>query len=328
MVAVALSFGPPSHAAPPDKTPATAEERTAAALLDEAREHLDHKRFDEALPLLQEAHGKDPASYRIVGNLGIVEHELERWAAAANHLSLARDRFPADGPAAHREAIEMRLLDASAHASRLTVVLAPSNACLRVDDTPRKCGAQASLYVSPGTVSFIVEAPNHVRERRTVELEPGTETALSVRLSPEAPPTAPAPPATHGLPVWPSYVMTGIGLAGIVGAGVMYGVGNAAERNAGHDLATLRDETGTPAPCASPNAAAAPRCGSIADQLGRHDELHRVGTGLLVGSLSALVAGGVLFGLSVADDEDENVALTAVPSLSPRAASLTLHGRF
>lgn len=328
VVVVALALGNPSHAAPPDKTSATAADRTAGALLDEAREHLDHKRFAEALPLLQEALDKDPSSYRIVGNLGIVEHELKRWADAANHLSLARDRFPADGPAAHREAIEMRLLDASAHASRLTVVLAPDTACLRVGDAPPRCGAQASLYVPPGPVSFTVEAPDHVTARRRVELEEDTETALTITLSPKAPPLAPKPQTAGRLPVWPGYLMAGIGLAGVVGASVLFVASDAADREAGRELDALRDATANPAPCASPTATAASRCASIADHLGRHDQLHLAATGVVVGGVSALVAGAVLFGLSVQGDGGDDVAITPAPLLTPQSAGLTLHGRF
>jgi len=331
MLAASLSLVGVSEAAPP---PADGTYRSADALLERARDHLARNRFAEALPLLEEAYAKNPNSYNIVGNLGIVEHELGRWAAAATHLSEARRRFPKDGPPRHREAIDKRLADASERAGRLTVALRPEEGCVSVEGGLRACGGgQVTLFVTAGPVIFSVEAPGRVTQRRKVEVEAGRETALSVVL-PSAPKPAPSPTSTTSssdevLPTWPSYVIVGVGGATVVGGVVMFMVGDAAARGADDELGALRDDTGQPAPCETPSSAAvSSRCDVIARDLRVHDQVYHQATGVVLGGVGIMALGGVLFGLSIADDDAGDTAITVAPTISLRVTGLQIHGHF
>lgn len=232
--------------------PALAQPRDPAAadaLFREGRALLKQKKFDAACPKLAESFRLDPAPGTLFNlaqceeGRGHIASAHERWQHLVDTLTtsgkLADDRLPVA-----RE----RVAALAPRVPKLTIRIkksAPSGTVVLRDGIElRGAGLDAPLPVDPGEHVIIARAAYRKDaetkvtlapgDARTVEVEPGGEdgTRPAPAAGAEAPPAASAPAASASPP--PSsttlaasggrrstgYVFAGVGVLGLVGAGV------------------------------------------------------------------------------------------------------------
>ena len=297
VMVAAMSVVEPARAGEPD--PGVTPEQLA----DEGKALAREKKWQEALPKFRAAYERR-RSYDVVGNLGITEHELGMWVAAAGHLDEALRGFPVTGLPVQRAALEERLADAESHVARLEITVEPVSACLSIAGQDRGCGPfNYPLYAEPGKVEIRVEAPGHEPLSRVERVAAGERSSLALTLQPlSVSVREPASGAEEALlPAWPSYVVGGVALA-TVAAGAGLGL---AAKSASDDADELLDEliaqTGQQSPCASPSGATADSCAAIANDLARHDRLGNASTGLILTGVGLVAVSATLFTLSFVD---------------------------
>jgi len=336
--AVTLVLGAPSNATARDEAPeaAAAEELDTLSteeLVAQGRTLLKDKRWAEAATHLNLARKRGDESFAVVGNLGIAQHELERWVPAARNLRLALDHLPPDKPEVYRQALLMRLGRVVKHVVALEVKVAPEAACVTVNVEAPHCGKpEQALYVAPGDVVVRVEADGHRSAREERSASAGEELSLTVTLTRRQTPVqtdtplAPVPVSRDGLPVWPGYLTLGLGAATTIVGGVLFAQSNIYEEAAANELSSLRDDTGKPAPCATPPASSENECETIQMRLSQHDDFRNAALGSMIGGGALMVTGGVLLGLGYADEGRERSALSAAPIYLPGGGGIVVGG--
>ena len=177
-----------------------------------------------------------------------------------------------------------------------------------LDGVPTRLGEGGAMEVDPGPHTVRAEAPARITLERQVEVAPGAQVALELRLQPEpaeAPPPPPPPPPVvieRGAPIG-ALVLGGVGLLGL-GVGGALGITGHVERS------RLGDEC-------------APFC-SDADVA----VVRRLWIAGGVAAGAGALAAGVAVGLLVARSDDETAEIHPVLHLAPGTAGLHVLGRF
>lgn len=306
---------PSSDAAASDGSSAPPEDMSAEALADEGRRLAAENRLAEARPYLLQAVEKGNDAYQVLGNLGIVEHELELWLEARKHLGLALTRYPADGPEQGREALQARITRVDAELVTLEMDVSPASACVTIDGAAPVCGPfDAPLHALPRP-KLRIEAEGHRPVTRTLAAAAGERVTLGLALTPIAPEAPPPPPleADDDEPLlspggYVSVALATTGLLMLTTAGGFQYYADAEAEQADELLTSLRTSAGNAAPCQTPSAS----CEGIASRLRRHDDFSNASVGLFLSGAS-LVVGATVIGVLTAPGDDEESATAPTP---------------
>lgn len=304
----------------------------AAELYRQANKLYDEKKLASAEALYREAWDLQK-SYDIASNLGAVELDLGKPAAAAEMLSFALTQFPARGKPAERAALEARLARAKGLVCTLRITTNAAGAEIFVDG--RRAGMAPladDVFVDPGARTIEVKQKGHRDAKKTIAATPGArlEVALTLEAAPGAPvasaaPRAPAalpPPAPQKRSVIPAIAMGAAGVVAMGVGGALIGVAEASRSQA----ITKRDELkAAGVSCATPSAG----CAELHDLTGRADASGNAGIGVMI-SGGALAAAGVAYFLwpGARPAKAKDTTLRASFGASPAGGGVTLVGSF
>jgi hypothetical protein len=277
-------------------------------------EHAKAKRWREALAAYEEAY-RTRRAWDIAGNLGIAQLELGEPRRAAEHLDEALRGFPGSGKPEQRALLEEALARALASVGRLSIRTAALGSTVVVDGVARGTAPLGGpVFVEPGRhVVEVVAREGTGREEVEVAAGVEREVLVAVASSPSgsdgaggAQPLA----ADDERPLWPAFVLGGVGVAGL-GAGL--GLAIAAGGASSDAEARVNDAAAAGTPCRGGESTG--YCAEAADLLATSD-------GLTTGSVIAFVVGGAAAVGAITyvlwpDERPPSAALRVAPLLGP-----------
>jgi hypothetical protein len=228
-----------ARAQPEPPAEPTAEERAAArALFQEVLEHERKGEWNEALLKLDKIAGVKMTP-QVRYHIALCHEHLGRFVEAINGFELAAQEAAAAGPTA-RAVVE----NAPARAEELRKRVARVRITVRgkvrtsrifVDDRPFSLSLlDTEVPIDPGSHALEVRREARVIATRSFQLGETERTEIALEIDdpepppppkPTAPPPSPPPPDEPSR--LPAYVVGGIGVAGLVGGAVMFGVSHA-----------------------------------------------------------------------------------------------------
>ncbi len=187
---VLLLATPATHAAP-------SPEAAADALVAEGAALGEQGRWAEAVAKFQAAEARFPRAIHHC-NIGLAWSLAERWVAARLALIRCRQRAISELPAwvdVRTKEVDERLQ--TGDFVPVALVATPEDAVVRVDGLPKEVfRVPSTVWVGFGQHRFVISAPGHRTEERTLVLKTRTPVRLAVELSlepPVPPPIAPEP---------------------------------------------------------------------------------------------------------------------------------------
>jgi hypothetical protein len=317
-LAAALAVAPSALAQP--APPAGAESSVDAdELYRQGIQAFKDGKLPEAYDLLSRAwHEKQ--SVDIAANLGVVEAKLEKWTAAAEHLSYALQLYPVGGDQDARAVLEQRYREARRKVGAVRVSCDGQGADVSLDGQELgKAPITTEKFVEPGQRKFTAVLDGFEPGQMTVTVEPGSELTIEIKMGPKKPgKDHRGPKGEHGeKPIWPIFVLAGVGAAGI-GSGIGLLVMSESAKGDIED-----------SPCRSQSCAP-----QYQDQVDSYNLGRNAGAPLLtIGGLS--LAGMIVYLAwpSPKDDGDgpadvKKSATWILPSLGPNGGGLTVGGEF
>jgi hypothetical protein len=231
---------------------------------------------------------------RSAAQLGLVELALSRFDAAEGHLTealIAQDAWIDQ----YRSTLEQSRAEARKHLARVEVRSAPHEATISLGTGARtRLPEDGVIWVTPGTFTIRIEAPNGRAMSRSLTVDPGGSQTLIVELvappSEKAATPASARPAPDGPPTVTALAANGVDegrpfkIAAIASAGVGL---------AGSVIGFVLYQMAGTKKSAIENAAASGTPYSESD--GNWKTLDRAGVGLMVGGGVALAGGAILY---------------------------------
>jgi tetratricopeptide (TPR) repeat protein len=223
----------------------------AKALLKRGNVLHGDKDYPGALKMFRRAYELFP-SYKITFNIANTRYAMgDRPGAASSYEAFVDGATPRTPPAA-LELARQRLQELRRKLAAIRVSCSEEQADVRVDGQPAgKTPLERRLYLLPGPHQVLLVKPGFRQATLTLVLAPGEQRQLVVPLKPRTAPPPPQPAPVPGPPqrppppdhdplakqrsaksIW-AYTTLGVGLALMVGAGAMYGLG-AAEGNQAH----------------------------------------------------------------------------------------------
>lgn len=265
-------------------------------------------------------------SYDIGGNLGIAELNLEKYCDAAEHLSFALKRFPANGKPAHRELLHDKLEKAKEHVGALAITVSAPGAEVFVDGKRLGLAPLSELvFVAPGTRKMEARLQGYETATQTVEATKAGSTDVVLTLKTAEVRRVP-PPESHGPRmgvVVAGAVVTGVALA--TGIGFLAAAGS--KGSSGLELHTTIAQAGHS--CITGDANYDARCADLSSITRTGDTFHSVGVGLLAGAGAAAVGTAVYFFLPRSStDRPVASAFRLAPAVSTTNAGLLVSGSF
>lgn len=283
----ALAAAPPAAAPAP---PAAAPPPKVEELYSTANKLYDEGKLVEAEVLYRKVWAIRK-SYDVASNLGALELDLGKPAAAAGLLSYALRQFPVDRAEKSRAALQVRFESARKLSCTLRLKVSEAGADISVDGTfVGKAPLADELFVQPGSRTIAITM-NGRRNQQVIKARAGAEQELTLTLAPipariATPAAAPVATAETRSKV-PGIIA---GAAGVVALGVGSTLIALAESNRS-DAETLHDSIqGTAGRC----SARPDDCAALRDHTRRADSLGNAGIGVLVGG-GALAAAGVIY---------------------------------
>jgi hypothetical protein len=207
--------------------------------------------FPEARVFFIRAHELRPSA-RTLRGLGLAAYEMRDYVEASNALRQALDSQQKPLTAEMRVKVEQTLNEADAFVAQYNVVMHPESATLQVDSKPPVL-RDGLLLLNPGSHLVTAEAPNFEFLSRDVIVQGGERGTLRLALVPlpalvsvpaePQPPPRSAPPADESSWNTQRTVAVGLGIGGIVAAGIgtTFGV-MAANENSASDEGCMGDE--------------------------------------------------------------------------------------
>ncbi len=256
----------------------------------------------EALRLFQEAWALKKG-VDIAANLGAVALKLGKPREAAVALSYAIDHFPAAASRDARQTLMERLAEAKRSIGVLTITASVAGATISVDGAAvGKAPLTGPLFLDPGPHEVTAKMEGYDDARVSVRLTAGDSTAVELPLV--AAGTGNRAPAAEPLPVWPAFVLGGLGAVGL-GMGVGFLVMSEGAKAEIEDSA-CRDAT----------------CGAaFQDQVDTYDLGRNVAVpSFIVGGVGAV--GAVIYGVLVAAGGGSS----SEPGPAPRVAFAPILG--
>ncbi len=287
---------------------AASTEAEAEALIAKGLELRRQEKPTEALDLFQRAHALAP-SPRTLGQMGLVEASLQRWADAENHVAAALTTPNDPWVRKNRGFLDQALAAAKGHMGELEII-GPAGTEISIDGKP--VGTLPAVPVVrhlEGSVVVAASSAGFKEFTKTVAIAGGARSSLAIVLDPVesrpavalAPPvpvaTSPLPPPAAESPrsswrAWTGGTLVAAG-AGVLAWGIAWIVVD------GNDAC---------------GAVTGPGCGTVYDTKNR-------GWMLAGGGAAAVAAGTILLLTSHAGGSSE-VAVGFTPT------SLLLQGRF
>lgn len=293
----------------------------AAELYKQANKLYDDRMLAPAEALYRRA-WELQKTYGIASNLGALELDLGKPAAAAEMLRYALQQFPAKGKPETRAALEARLEKAKKLACTLRVKVMSPGAEIFVDGKSAGTAPLAEdLFVEPGSHTIVAKQKERLDAQQVVAAVAGATQDVTLTLAPAPPkPVVAAPPAK--LPI-PGIVMAVTGAVGLGVGGAFIGLAeaNRADAQRQHDKLVLANVS-----C----SAGSSDCTSLHTSTARADTFGNTGIGLLIGG-GALAAAGVAYILwpnSQPSAKKQDTAVHATFGASPTGGGVTLVGTF
>jgi hypothetical protein len=180
-----------------------AAERSPDKLIEEGLHLRRDGRPAEALELFRQAHALAP-SPRTFGQMGLVEASLRQWVEAENHLSVSLANPDDAWVRKNRAFLDEALSLCRQHVGDLVV---SGTGGIEVFVGGKSMGtlpAVPALRLAEGTVTVTASAPGFQPFERTVSIQAGARTPLTISLVPVAAAAPPLPAQTAPLPAAPS----------------------------------------------------------------------------------------------------------------------------
>jgi hypothetical protein len=265
-------------------------------------------------------------SYDIGGNLGIAELNLEKYCDAAEHLSFALKRFPANGKPDHRELLHDKLEKAKAHVGALAITVSAPGAEVLIDGKRLGVTPLADLvFVEPGTRKVEARLQGSETAMQTVEVTKGGSTDLTLTLKTAEGPHV-LPPGSHGPRmgvVVAGAVVTGVALA----AGIGFLAAAGGKGSSGLELHNTIAQANHN--CIVGDGNYDTRCVDLGSISSTGDTFHSVGVGLLAGAGAAAVGTAVYyFWPRSSADRPAPSGFRFTPAVSATNAGLLVSGSF
>lgn len=265
-------------------------------------------------------------SYDIGGNLGIAELNLEKYCDAAEHLSFALKRFPANGKADHRELLHDKLEKVKEHVGAVAITVSAPGAEVFVDGKRRGLAPLDDVvFLEPGTRKIEARLQGYETVTRTIEVAKGGATDVTLTLKTAEGGPVP-PPESHGPRtgvIVAGAVVTGVALA----AGIGFLAAAGGKGASGLETHTAILESGHSCITGAGNYDA--RCADLSNITLTGDTFHKVGVGLLAGASAAAVGTAVYFFWPRSNpDRPAPSAFRVAPAVSTTNAGLLVSGSF
>jgi hypothetical protein len=147
-------------------------------------------------------------TYDVAGNLGLVEYDLRKYCAAAEHLLFSWRRTPLTGQPdlqKRRELIKQSLNDARRQIASVTLQVNVHGALVLVDGKEiGRAPFEQEVFVEPGARVIEAKFVGHDKAQQRIEARKGSEQTVTLELKVSAPvQAAPKPPPASPPPVPP-----------------------------------------------------------------------------------------------------------------------------
>lgn len=281
------------------------------------------QQWKEAEALFREALSLKRA-YDIAGNLGLAEAALGKTRDAAEHLSFALARFPANGKPAHRELLKEKLAEVRAKLGAITIDVSVKGAEVLVDGASvGTAPLDAEVFVSPGKHTVMAKLAGHINATSDVNAVAGQAHAMKLVMVVEAPPPPPLSAATPPTrvrppPVWPAIAAGGVAALLLGVGGGLYGK-SASERERGQTMAN--DILASGKSCVPGAANFASQCAELESIVRGSDTMHNAAVGMFVGG-SALAVGAAVYGVWAAVSPRKQMGWSVRPQIGLGAAGV------
>lgn len=306
--------------------PATDKQRSerAAELYKQANRLYDDQKLGPAESLYRQA-WEIQKTYAIASNLGALELDLGKPAAAADLLRYAIAHFPQKGKPETRAALEARLEKAKKLACTLRVKVSSPGAEVFVDGKSAGTAPLADdVFVEPGSHTVLARQRDRADAKQVVQASAGGVEEVTLTLLAAAP--APAKPVVTEPPAKLPIPGIAMAVAGVVGLGVGGAFIGLAEQNRA-DAVRQHDKLAAAGVTCS---AGSPECSSLHGMTARADTFGNTGIGLLIGSgaLAAAGAAYILWPSARTPAKAKDAAIHATFGASPAGGGVTLAGTF
>ncbi len=251
-------------------------------------------------------------SYDIAANRGLAAFELKDFAESAEFLDYALAHIPTDHDDAQVAQIQKKFDLARAEIATVRVNVNVEGCDVAVDGTSRgKAPLAVSIYLAPGRHGFEGTAAGYEPAREERAVDKGTQVVVTLTLRKVGDHSEPVPDAR--LPLWPAFLIGGLGVAGLAAGGGLFAVAGSKGSQATDAIASV------PAGGCASDAAS---CQQIDDLRHQQHTMKSAGVWSLAGG-GALLVGGVAYGIAAKVKND-----AASVRVSPTAGGLIVEGVF
>jgi hypothetical protein len=255
-------------------------------------------------------------AWDIAGNLGLVEAAQGKWTEAAQHLKFALDNVGGLAKPEHRAGLQSKFEEASSKVGELKITAPPGSTIKLANEEIGKTPLALAVYVNPGEVKVTASLPDHTDDMVTATVGPGQSRDVPLNPVPIEG-KGPVSPGGEPLPMWPGFVIGGVGVAAAVAGGVLLGVGHSKLGDADTLGAEIQTTGGNcleirPGPCQE-----------LQSTLDDASSMNTAGVVMTVAG-GALIVGGVLY--LVIPDRSTDTAL--IPILTDTQVGLSFGGTF
>jgi hypothetical protein len=250
MVMGGEALGQTKAAAQPSKGPGAAP----ATPMDPAEEHFrrgntfyKEQKYAEAEAAYEEALSLR-RTHDIASNLGHAEMKQQKYAEAAEHLSLSLQIWPPTASPERRTYAQNALAEAKTHVHTVTVTASVAGAQVFVDGVSVGLAPlSGEVFLKPGAHTIEARLAEYEQAQEAVTATAGRASKVELRLTPKKStgPVVPPPPPPPKRSLVPVFVLGGVAVAGIAAGAGMY-VGSNGKLDSTRELAdTIRRENGT-----------------------------------------------------------------------------------
>jgi hypothetical protein len=239
-VPAVVSAQPAGEPKPVQKEPTKEELAAARALFDEALVLERDEKWSEALEKLERV-GKVKMTPQVRFHIALCHENLGRLVDAINGFELAVQEARAVGAKDVMEAAPPRAEKLRARVAQLTFSVEGTVRSSKVFIDGEEVSlalADTKIPIDPGEHLIEVRRDGKVTERREILVDEGETQTIRLRIDDPEPPPPPDPPPPPPDPVVvtpevppedesvriPAYVVAGVGVAGLLAAGVLWGL--------------------------------------------------------------------------------------------------------
>lgn len=288
------------------------------ALYEQGQAAFEAQKFEEARAKFAAVWVRRK-SYDVAAVLAQAELQLGRHADAAQHLAYAVDHFPVSSSTDMRKKIEGAFAAVRAKVGVLKIELSPATATLKINsEVFSEADARSGIFVNPGDVHVDVTALDYIAASRTLHVDKGGETTVTIALDK-------LPPQGTGGPQKELVIAGAVvgGVAAITG-GVLLGLG-VSQQEALRADAPKTAQGGAACSDAPTAGGATATCDDIRSRARTANAMGQAGVGLLIGGG---VAGAATVLYALWPRPTQQTATRLVPIVGPSSAGLLWTGSF